>query len=292
MNKILILSTDNGITVLSLCDGISGGQIALKQLGVPIKRYYAFEIKKTAIEVTQLNFPNTIQLGDVNNFDAEMFKDIEIDLLLCGSPCKDMSLINIGGKVGVNGSKSSLIYKCVEIMNVVHPKYFLFENVRSMTNKDKEVFNHLLGVEPIHINSSLVSAQNRNRLYWTNIPNIELPVDRNILLKDILDTNPKMEEKWSKKKIDFVNRKRNSAMYIAVNGEKSIPITARGYAAWNTQFIEDENGLRDLTISEYRKLQTIPEWFDFGDLTKSKITDLIGDGWTIEIIAHILKNIC
>lgn len=198
----------DGLTVLSLCDGMSCGQIALKQLGLPIKRYYAFEIKKTAIEVTQLNFPNTIQLGDVNGFGADMFKNTKIDLFLCGSPCQDMSLININGKVGVNGSKSSLLYKCVEIMNLVCPKYFLFENVRSMTNRDKEVFNNLLGVEPIHINSSLVSAQNRNRLYWTNIPNIEPPADRNILLQDILDTDPKPEEKWSQKKNEFVNRKR------------------------------------------------------------------------------------
>lgn len=270
---------------------MSCGQIALKRAGISVDEYYAFEIKKSAIEVTQLNFPNTIQLGDVNNFNAEMFKGIKIDLLLCGSPCQDMSLINIGGKVGVNGTKSSLLYKCVEIMNLVHPEYFLFENVRSMTNKDKQVFNNLLGVEPIHINSSLVSAQNRNRLYWTNIPYVELPTDRNILLQDILDADPKPEEKWSQKKIEFVNRKRNSTMYVAVNGDKSIPITARGYAAWNTQFVETENGLRDLTINEYKKLQTIPEWYNFGNLTKSKITDLIGDGWTVDVIAHILSHI-
>lgn len=277
--------------VLSLCDGMSCGQIALERAGISVEEYYAFEIKKSAIEVTQLNFPNTIQLGDVNNFDAEMFKEIKIDLLLCGSPCQDMSSINIGGKVGVNGTKSSLLYKCVEIMNLVHPEYFLFENVRSMTNKDKQVFNNLLGVEPIHINSSLVSAQNRNRLYWTNIPYVELPTDRNIFLQDILDADPKPEEKWSQKKIEFVNRKRNSTMYVAVNGDKSIPITARGYAAWNTQFVETENGLRDLTINEYKKLQTIPEWYNFGNLTKSKITDLIGDGWTVDVIAHILSHI-
>lgn len=157
-----------------------------------------------------------------------------------------------------------------------------------MTNADKEVFNSLLGVEPIHINSATVSAQNRNRLYWTNIPNITVPADRKIFLKDILDDCPKAEEKWSNKKIAFVNRKRNSTMYISVNGDKSIPITARGYAAWNTQFIEDENGLRDLTINEYRRLQTIPDWYQFGDMKKSKITDLIGDGWTIQVIVHIL----
>lgn len=279
------------ITVLSLCDGIGGGQIALKQLGIPIEKYYAFEIKKTAIETAQLNFPDTIQLGDVNDFDIDMFRNIDIDLLLCGSPCQDMSLINTGGKVGINGPKSSLLYKCVEIMSLVNPKYFLFENVGSMTNKDKEVFNTLLGVKPIQINSALVSAQKRNRLYWTNIPNVEVPADRNIMLKDILDTNPTPEEKFSQKKTEFINRKRNS-MYVQVNGDKSVPITARSYASWNTQFIEDENGMRDLTINEYRKLQTIPNWFKFPNLSKAKIIDLIGDGWTIDVIVHILSYLC
>ena len=159
-----------------------------------------------------------------------------------------------------------------------------------MTNKDKEVFNSLIGCEPIHIDSSLLSAQKRNRYYWTNIP-VAIPVDKGILLKDILDDNPTPEENWSDKKRAFVNRKRNSTMYIQVNGDKSIPITARGYAAWNTQFIEDKNGLRDLTINEYRKLQTIPEWYEFGNLRKSQITDLIGDGWTIDVISHIFSFI-
>ena len=268
---------------------MSGGQIALKQLGIPIDKYYSFEIKQSAIDTTQLNFPNTVQLGDLNNFNPEYFNGIDIDLFLCGSPCQDMSLININGKVGINGAKSSLFYKCVEILNIVRPKYFLFENVKSMTNDDKRIFNELLGVEPIHINSALVSAQNRNRLYWTNILGIEQPEDKGIFLQDILDKNPKAEEKWSSKKVAFVNRKRNATMYIAVNGDKSIPITARGYAAWNTQFIEDENGLRDLTINEYRRLQTIPDWYNFGGLRKSKITDLIGDGWTIDVIVHILS---
>lgn len=285
-NKNTILSSQNGITVLSLCDGMSGGQIALKELGIPIKKYYSYEIKPTAIKTTQLNFPQTIQMGNIEDFDITKLSN-NIDLLLCGSPCQNMSLINITGKSGVNGEKSSLIYRCVEIMKQVKPKYFLFENVYSMTNKDKEVFNSLIGCEPIHIDSSLLSAQKRNRYYWTNIP-VAIPVDKGILLKDILDDNPTPEENWSDKKRAFVNRKRNSTMYIQVNGDKSIPITARGYAAWNTQFIEDKNGLRDLTINEYRKLQTIPEWYEFGNLRKSQITDLIGDGWTIDVIKHIL----
>ena len=273
---------------MSLCDGMSGGQIALKELGIPINKYFSYEIKPSAIKVTQLNFPNTIQLGDVRNFDISDLQNEDIDLFLCGSPCQNMSLINITGKVGVDGEKSSLIYICADIFKKVKPKFFLFENVGSMTRADKKVFNQLIGCEPIQINSSLVSAQKRNRLYWTNIP-CDIPQDRKILLKDILDENPQREEKWSDKKRAFVNRKRSGTMYVQVNGEKSIPITARGYAAWNTQFIEDKNGLRDLTTNEYRKLQTVPDWYNFGDLRKSAITNLIGDSWTIEVIVHIFK---
>lgn len=280
---------DKGINVLSLCDGMSGGGIVLKELGIKVNNYFSFEIKPHAIKTTQLNFPNTIQLGNVNDFDLSMLNGEKIDLLLCGSPCKNMSLINITGKTGITGEKSSLFFKCVEIMNIVKPKFFLFENVKSMTNKDKQVFNDNLKVEPIHINSALVSAQERNRYYWTNIKNVNQPQDRNIKLSDIVEYNSPREENWSEKKTEFVIKKSQSTMYVKVDGEKSLPITARGYAAWNTQFVTDNEGIRDLTISEYRKLQTIPEWYNFGDLTKTKITDLIGDGWNIETIKHILS---
>lgn len=266
-----------------------GGQIALKQLHIPIHKYFAYEIKSTAIAVTQLNFPNTIQLGNVQNFSINQLLGEKIDLLLCGSPCQNMSLINIHEKTGINGRKSSLIYFCVEILKQVRPRYFLFENVGSMTNSDKKTFNSLLGCVPVAINSSLVSAQQRNRLYWTNIP-CDIPEDKKIMLKDILDLHPAKEENWTEKKRAFVERQRHS-MYVKVNGDKSLPITARGYSAWNTQFVEDENGLRDLTINEYRKLQTIPEWYNFGSLKKTQITNLIGDGWTIDVISHILQGL-
>lgn len=292
-----------GLRVLSLCDGMSGGQISLKELNIPVETYYASEIKPHAIKVTQKNFPNTIQIGDVMGFikeitdegeyivDEEKLDELgEIDLFLCGSPCKNMSLINITGKTGINGEKSSLFYPCAAIMKYIKPKYFLFENVYSMTNADKQVFNETLEVEPIHINSELVSAQERNRYYWTNIPGVKKPTDRNIKLKDIIDWGSEREENWSDKKTAFVKKKSEGTMYVRVDGDKSLPITARGYAAWNTQFITDGDIIRDLTTKEYRRLQTIPDWYDFDDLIKSKITDLIGDGWTIEVIKHILKN--
>ncbi len=293
------------MNVLSLCDGMSGGQIALKELGISVDKYYASEIKKTAIQVTQKNFPNTIQIGDVMNYikgitsngeyivDGEKLDKLgKIDLFLCGSPCKNMSLINIKGKTGIKGEKSSLFFPCVAIMQYVKPTYFLFENVHSMTNADKEEFNKKLQVKPIHINSALVSAQERNRYYWTNIPNVTIPKDRHIFLDDIIDYGQtQREENWTQKKTEFVERKMNSTMYVRVGGKKSLPITARGYAAWNTQFINDNGMLRDLTIDEYRRLQTLPDWYDFDGLSKTKITDLLGDGWTIEVIEHILQGI-
>lgn len=281
----------NNINVLSLCDGMSCGQIALKNLGIKINKYYSFEIKEHAIRTTQLNFPNTIQLGDVNNFDMKMLNGDKIDLLLCGSPCQNLSCMNMKYRDGLKGKKSSLFYKCVEILKQVKPTYFLFENVKSMKLEDKEIFSNLLGVAPIHINSSLLSAQNRNRLYWTNIPDIVQPKDKGIFLKDIVNKNSKREENWTNKKTEFVNKKRNSTRFVQLDGEKSIPITARGYRAWNTQFVTDGDIIRDLTIKEYMKLQTIPEWYQWGNLKKGKITDLIGDGWTVDVISHILKSI-
>lgn len=282
-------SLEQGITVLSLCDGMSCGHIALDRIGIKVNKYFASEIKTSAIYVTQLNFPDTIQIGDVNEFDPFMLRGEKVDLLLCGSPCQDMSLINISNRTNINGSKSKLFYKCVEILQIVKPKYFIFENVASMKNKDKEIITNCLGVEPILINSSLVSAQERRRYYWTNIENVQQPKDKGILLSDILEKNPICEENWSKNKTDFVKRKVNSTMYVRVNGDKSLPITRRGYASWNTQFVSYQGGYRDLTIKEYKRLQTIPDEYSFGKLIKSKVTDLIGDGWTVDVIAHILS---
>lgn len=274
--------------VLSLFDGMSCGQIALNKIGLKPEKYFASEIKTHAIKVTQENFPSTIQIGDVQFVTKETFGINKIDLLIGGTPCQDLSIINHGGK-GLKGSKSSLFYEYVRILNELKPKYFLLENVASMKNIDKSIITETLGVKPILINSDTVSAQHRRRLYWTNIPGIQEIKDKNILLKDIIDPFAKPEEKMSEKKKSFIQRKRNGTMYVRVDGEKSMPITARGYAAWNTQFVTRANGeITDLTLKEYKKLQTIPLDYKI-DLIKSKATDLIGDGWTIDVICHLLK---
>ena len=174
------------MNVLSLFDGISCGRVALERAGIKVDTYYASEIDKYAIKITQKNYPDTIQLGDVNNIDFTQFVG-KIDLLLGGSPCQDLSIAK-QNRQGLKGERSSLFWKYVEALNVIKPKWFIFENVASMKKEDKDIITKELGVEPIMIDSALVSAQQRKRLYWTNIPGIEQPEDKHIYLQDILES--------------------------------------------------------------------------------------------------------
>ena len=275
------------VNVLSLFDGMSCGQLALNKANIQYDNYFASEIKKHAIETTQHNFPNTIQLGDVHHIKASQLPNI--DLLIGGSPCQNLTYLNSKGRAGLEGEKSKLFYEYVRILNETKPTFFLLENVGSMKINDRDIITKIMGVEPIKFNSSIVSAQKRNRLYWTNIPFAGLPPDKGIVLEDIVDRNAPREENWSNKKQAFVLRK-NETMYVNIDGDKAIPVTARGYSAWNTQFITNYDGMiRDLTLKEYKKLQTIPNWYHFPCI-KSKATNLIGDGWTIDVIAHFLKG--
>ena len=179
--------------VLSLFDGMSCGQIALDQLGIPVERYYASEIDKYAIKVTQANYPNTIQVGDVCNIDPKDFKDI--DLIQAGSPCQGFSFA--GKQLAFDDPRSALFFEFIRLLKAIKPKYFLLENVRMkkeflqvISQQVSECYPEIpFGIEPIFINSSLVSAQSRQRYYWTNIPGIKQPEDRGIVLRDILEDN-------------------------------------------------------------------------------------------------------
>lgn len=177
------------ITVHSMFDGMSCGQIALRKLGIPIKKYYASEIDKFAIKVTQANFPDTVQLGDCTsqaymNWVNAMADKGGIDLLIAGSPCQGFSFA--GKQLNFDDPRSKLFWVFVKVLKKLKPKYFLLENVR-MKKESLDIITDALGVEPIFINSSLVSAQNRQRYYWTNIPVDGLPNDKGIMLKDILE---------------------------------------------------------------------------------------------------------
>jgi len=192
------------LKVLSLFDGISCGQVALERAGIEVDSYYASEICDYSIKITKKNFPNTIEIGDVRDVNTSKFKDI--DILIGGSPCQSFSFagtmkgMTTKSKLAItnldqylelkqNGFEfegySYLFWEYVRILKDIKPKYFLLENVK-MSENWKKVITDALGVEPILINSELVSAQSRERLYWTNIPNIKQPEDKHIYIDDII----------------------------------------------------------------------------------------------------------
>lgn len=206
--------------ILSLFDGITCGRVALERAYIPIEAYFASEIDKRAIMITQKNYPDTIQIGDVLKLNFADFVD-KIDMLIGGSPCQDLSIAK-RNREGLKGSRSCLFWKFVEALRIIKPKYFLFENVKSMSKESKQEISKALGVEPILINSALVSAQQRKRLYWCNW-HVEQPQDKGIVLKDILETTGSpyqlksccLTTKYAKASFPHDFKKRNKTM-IAV----------------------------------------------------------------------------
>jgi len=201
------------MNVLSLFDGMSCGQIALKKLEIKVDKYFASEIDKYAIKVSSDNFPNTIHLGDVTKIKAENLP--KIDLLIGGSPCQGFSIA--GKQLNFNDPRSELFFEYVRLLKELKPKWFLLENV-VMKKEYQDVITKYLGVEPIKINSSLVSAQNRKRLYWTNIPNVTQPEDKKIYLKDILEEQVDVKYFLSEKLVNgFLSK-------ISVFGDRFNPL--------------------------------------------------------------------
>ena len=180
--------------VLSLFDGISCGRLALERAGIPVEVYYASEIDKYAIKVSEKNYPDIIRLGDVREIDFSRFIG-KIDLIIGGSPCQDLSIAK-KNRQGLEGEKSGLFWKFVEAVKTIKPKYFMLENVASMSKENKQIITDTLGIEPILINSALVSAQQRKRLYWCNWA-VDQPEDKGIVLKDVLETG----HAWSEKSV-------------------------------------------------------------------------------------------
>lgn len=183
------------MNVLSLFDGMSCGQIALRRAGIEYDNYFASEIDKYAIQTTQKNYPDTTQLGDIRNIETEKLP--KIDLVIGGSPCQGFSFA--GKQLNFNDERSKLFFEFVRLLKEVHPKYFLMENVK-MKKEWQDTITDLLEAEPVELNSALVSAQNRKRLYWTNIQGIKPPEDERIYLKDILQPENEVEDKYYIKK--------------------------------------------------------------------------------------------
>lgn len=281
------------MNVLSLCDGMSCGQIALERVGIKVDKYFASEIKNIAIKVTQYNYPNTIQIGDVNKIfykngvlhtEKGDFK-VKIDMVIFGSPCQSLSsAMKKDLRVGFsNMEKSGLFFSCYRVLKEVNPKYFLVENVASMKNENRDIISSLLGVEPIKINSSLVSAQLRNRYYWTNIPNVTLPDDKNILLQDILTSG-------------YTDRKKARALLVSdsrplIDKEKMMHRYKKtGFTTIVYDIKNDDNSIRYFNQTELERLQTVPEGYT-KCLTRNQAANVLGDGWTIDVIAYIFKQL-
>ncbi len=222
------------INVLSPFDGISCAQIALKNLGIKVDRYYSSEIDKYAIQITQKNFPDTIQLGDIKDIKGEDLP--EIDLIVAGSPCQGFSFA--GKQLAFDDPRSALFFEFVRLLKEIKPKYFLLENVvmrkefrQVITDEIRKIYpqssnGNLFGIEPIMINSALLSAQNRKRLYWTNIPNIEQPEDLGIVLRDVLDYKP---EEFTKMSDNFLKRNGERDCMIDDTKEKAHSFSAMDY---------------------------------------------------------------
>ncbi len=276
------LELDN---VLSLFDGMSCGQLALDTLGIKVNNYFASEIDPYAIKIAKKNYPNTKHIGSV--VDVKGADLPKIDLLIGGSPCQSFS--NAGERTGMDG-KSKLFWEFVRVLKETNPTYFLLENVR-MKKEWENIITEQLGVKPILINSRLVSAQNRPRLYWTNIPNIEQPLDRGLVLADILEDTWEDKFNLSEKACDYMSRLRNGKPRWEyhtnpLNG-KSACLTANMYKGVPYGVIKEQ--LRRLTPVECERLQTVPDNYTAG-VSDTQRFKMLGNGWTIDVIAHILIN--
>jgi len=276
------------MNVLSLFDGMSCGQIALERAGIKVDNYFAAEIKKHAIEVTQHNYPNTKQLGDVTKING--FNLPKIDLLIGGSPCQDFSRANKERK-GVDGSKSSLFFEYVRLLKECKPKYFLLENV-IMSDYNYWFICNELDCEPVRICGSLVSGALRDRLYWTNIPpfsyditgrlisNIPQPKDEKIYLQNILDSGTAKKRKHSCLNTNSGATGKSKQEYLLHRNETTGMIT----------LIYEKDCVRTVNQNELEKLHNIPKGYT-SILNQTKAGDLIGDGWTVDIATHIFRNI-
>jgi len=221
------------MNVLSLFDGISCGRVALDRAGIKVDNYYASEIDKNAIQISQKNYPDIIHFGSVVDLDGLMFHGESyprIDLLIGGFPCTNLSIAK-KDREGLKGSESGLFYEMVRIHKETNPKWFIYENVASMAKDQKDLITSVLGVEPIKIDASLVSAQQRKRLFWTNIPGITQPEDKHIYLKDIIESGEAVKEKaycLTAHQKDFINDfiKRHQGNYVFK--DKPIRITSLG----------------------------------------------------------------
>ena len=314
------------MNVLSLFDDMSCGHIALDKAGVQVDNYFASEVDKYAIQVAQTNYPDTVHLGDVRDVrtsegmlyvtEGDGCPHYEIDLLMGGSPCQGFSFA--GSQLNFDDPRSKLFWEFVRLKNELQPQYFLLENVR-MAQRSQDVITEALGVEPIAINSNLVSAQNRYRLYWTNIP-FDMPTDRGITMNDILEgdwysdrdkshcldanyfkggnlrsyfTKHRRQLVFSKDgmacvgEADVKGHGYNKRVYHK-DGKAPSLCAASGGNLEPKVFIEPDQW-RKLTPTECERLQTVPDGYT-SSVSNTQRYKMLGNGWTVDVVANILKG--
>ena len=279
------------MNILSLCDGMSCCHIALDRAGIPVDKYFAAEIKDIGIKVTKANYPDTIHIGDVNKItykDGTLYTEngnykVKIDMVAFGSPCQSFSQsMKADMRIGLADKvRSGLFLECYRILKEVNPKWFLLENVGSMRKEDQQFLTECMGVEPIRINSSLVCSALRDRLYWTNIPNVTKPEDKGIKLQNILTSG-------------YTDRDKARAFLVS----DSRPLVSKDkmlhrYKKFTTIVWEEkgnDDSIRYLNQTELERCQTVPEGYT-SCLTKNEAANVLGDGWTIDVIAHIFSGL-
>jgi len=323
------------MNVLSLFDGCSGGQLALQKLGIHVDNYYASEIDKYAIKVTQANFPNTIQLGDVTDLDPHEIAYWDIDLMMGGSPCQGFSFA--GHQLNFDDPRSKLFFNFVEMLEIVKPKYVLLENVR-MAKKSQDVISDYMGFQPQPLNSKYVSAQNRYRLYWfgkrvgDSYEQITIPpmICKGLTMQNILEDGYETEEMTSGGKSHCLTARYNGAVWwnsierkqrtmvlkenptmskdglirvgtADLKGHDSIKrvyaqegkaptLTTMQGGHREPKVATSKDMWRKLTPLECERLQTLPDNYT-NHVSNSQRYKMIGNGWTVDVIAHILKGI-
>jgi site-specific DNA-cytosine methylase len=324
-----------GLTVLSLFDGMSCGRLAFDRANIAVKKYYASEIDKYAEKISAYNYPDIIRLGDVTKWREWQID--QPDIIIAGSPCQGFSIA--GKKLNFNDPRSALFFTFVDILKHYKPKYFLLENVR-MKKEWRDKITELVGVEPIEINSALVSAQNRKRLYWTNIPSVTQPKDKGIFLKDIIENadteklkaycidanyakganHKQYSEKCRRQLVKNSRTAEDKALAVTTNANttgsgvtilighaasiKGHDYNRRIYSAegkspslcgasggnLEPKISQDSVMWRKLTPLECERLQTVPDNYT-DHVSNSQRYKMLGNGWTVDVIAHIFRGL-
>jgi len=290
------------MNILNLFDGIACGRVAAERAGLEVENYYGSEIETSSMQVALSNYPGIIELGDITLLDkTELDKLPPIDLLMGGSPCQDLTKTKQDReRKGLEGSKSMLFYEYLRILRYLKPKYFLLENVE-MAKEWEDIFTKEMGIEPIKINSNLVSAADRKRIYWTNIPGITQPQDKGLLLKDILIPAIGVPIKyWYNKPFIYNGDDKKIQCTLEINTHNllkkvynmnnkcgTLTCVSGGY---QEKKVYQDGRCRKLMPEEYERLHNLKDNYTSG-FSDTKRYTMVGNGWEINTIAHILSFI-